>query len=64
MATAVEADVRALHLGHHEPRRTDLELHEIECLAQRLLRDRLIAAGKHADACHVQLAHEDLISEI
>jgi phosphoribosyl 1,2-cyclic phosphodiesterase len=64
VATAVEAEVRTLHLGHHEPRRTDLELHGIECVAQRLLRDRLIAAGKHADACHVQLAHEDLISQV
>ncbi len=60
VATAVEADVRQLHLGHHEPHRTDLELHHIECLAERLLRERLLAAGKPSDACHVQLAHEDL----
>ena len=64
VATAVEAEVRTLHLGHHEPRRTDSELHDIEHLAERLLRDRLVAAGKPADACSVRLAHEDLTLDI
>lgn len=64
VATAVEAEVRTLHLGHHEPGRVDSELHEIERLAERLLRDRLAAAGKPSDACRVQLAHEELVVEV
>ena len=64
VATAVEAEVRTLHLGHHEPRRSDLELHNIERLAERLLHDRLVTAGKPTDACRVQLAHEDLVLQI
>jgi phosphoribosyl 1,2-cyclic phosphodiesterase len=64
VATAVEAEVRTLHLGHHEPRRTDLELYNIELLAERLLRDRLLAAGKAVDACQVQMAHEGLTVHI
>ena len=64
IATAVEAEVRILHLGHHEPRRTDTELRQIECLAEQLLRDQLIAAGRPVDACLVQMAHEDLAIHI
>ncbi len=64
VATAVEANVRLLHLGHHEPRRTDLELHEIESLAERLLREQLISAGRPPDSCRVQLAHEIMSFQI
>lgn len=56
--TAIAAGVQRLHLGHHEPRRTDSELATIEEYAQEQLRGRLRAAGLGEDAIGVELARE------
>ena len=64
IATAVEAGVKRLHLGHHEPRRGDLEFLHLEQRAEQLLAETLRAAGRSPDACQVQLACEDMTLEI
>ncbi len=56
--TAVAAGVRRLHLGHREPKRDDLELERIERYAQEQMRQALVAAGRPADACTVEMARE------
>ncbi len=58
LETAIAAGVRQLHLGHHEPRRTDAELATIEEYAREQLRARLKAAGLPDDMIHVELARE------
>jgi phosphoribosyl 1,2-cyclic phosphodiesterase len=58
VATAAAANVRCLHLGHHDPSRDDKALWQLEERAKALLRDTLAAAGKPPDACMVELAHE------
>ncbi len=60
VATAIVAGVKRLHLGHHDPRRDDEELHRIECYARDLSRQLHADRGKNADDCEVRLAHEGL----
>jgi hypothetical protein len=64
VATAVAAEVRRLHLGHHEPKRRDEDLSRLEQFARQLLRDALVAAGKSPEACQTCLAYEGLSVEI
>ncbi len=64
VATAAEAEVKRLHLGHHEPRRSDVDLIRLEERAQQCMARHLEAEGKPADACTVELAHEGLSIEI
>ena len=64
VATALAANVRRLHLGHHDPKRSDRALAEIEDYAQDQLRQQLVRAGRSADACRVQLACEGLTLEV
>ena len=64
VTTAVAAGVRWLHLGHHEPTRSDAELAAVETHAQQLMAAALSTAGKSPDACRVELAREDLSIEL
>jgi phosphoribosyl 1,2-cyclic phosphodiesterase len=56
--TAIQARVRSLHLGHHEPRRSDHELAQIEHYAQQRLRERLEATGFPVASIRLELARE------
>lgn len=56
--TALEAGVRRLHLGHHEPLRDDEQLAKLETFAQSR------AANRGTAPCHVQLAREGLTLRI
>jgi phosphoribosyl 1,2-cyclic phosphodiesterase len=56
--TAVAAQVRRLHLGHHDPKRDDVQLAAMEQAARQRARDLLTAAGRAADSMSVQLARE------
>jgi len=60
VATAVEARVKQLHLGHHDPRRDDDDLHRIECYAEDLHRQLLDDRGMTAKGCEMQFAYEGL----
>lgn len=64
VATAAGAGVRRLHLGHHEPRRSDVDLERIARYAQDLMRKTLRQVGRGADECEVTAAHEELTLEI
>ncbi len=56
--TAVASGVRVLHLGHHDPKRDDARLEEIERAARHLARQLLKDAGRASDAMSVELARE------
>jgi phosphoribosyl 1,2-cyclic phosphodiesterase len=56
--TAVAAGVRALHLGHRDPRRCDRDMAELEVYAQRLLREELAAQGRPEDSCTLCIPYE------
>jgi hypothetical protein len=56
--------VKALHLGHREPKRPDEQIWQIEHDAQQLLREQLIRAGRKEDECRVLVPYEGLTVEI
>ena len=60
IATAAAANVRLLHLGHHEAKRSDRELERVERYACELMEKTLRAAGRPVDSCRVSLAYEEL----
>jgi phosphoribosyl 1,2-cyclic phosphodiesterase len=60
VATAVAAGVRALHIGHREPRRNDAQIAQVEALAIRLLQDELARAGQPPGKCTVRIPYEGL----
>jgi phosphoribosyl 1,2-cyclic phosphodiesterase len=64
IATALSAGVKQLHLGHHEPRRSDDEFERLDLRARELMAAGLRAAGRQAESCRVELAHEDMLVEI
>ncbi len=64
IATAVAADVRLLHLGHHDPKRSDEALARIGEYAEQRLKQQLALAGRRPDSCRVQLAMESDCLEI
>ena len=64
VATAIEARVRRLHLGHHDPRRDDEALHRIECYARALSQSLLDDRGSTAERCELRLAPEGLTVRI
>jgi phosphoribosyl 1,2-cyclic phosphodiesterase len=61
VATAVAAGVRQLHLGHHEPRRNDAQLAQLQDRLQGLMRDALRDAGRPEDSCRAVIPHEGLV---
>ncbi len=58
IATAIAAGVRVLHLGHHDPRRSDEALYQLEQYAIEVAREQLHRANLAADSLSVQLAHD------
>lgn len=56
VSVGVAAGVKQLHLGHHDPRRSDSELEQLEKFAQALGADRLKAQNRTPDACRISLA--------
>jgi hypothetical protein len=45
-----------LHLGHHDPRRSDYELEQLEKFAQAFGADLLKAKNRIPDECQISLA--------
>jgi len=60
VATALEARVKRLDLGHHDPRRDDEDLHRIECYARELMQNLLKDRGFTDNCCKVHLAYDGL----
>jgi hypothetical protein len=60
VVTAVAAGVRALHVGHREPQRTDEQTAAMEQRLQNLLAEELRRAGRGADECSALIAYEGL----
>jgi ribonuclease BN (tRNA processing enzyme) len=56
VAIGVAAGVRQLHLGHHDPRRSDSALEQLEKFAQALGADLLKAQNRSAAECQISLA--------
>ncbi len=64
VATAIAAGVRRLHVGHHEPQRSEPDLCRLELRVQRLVKAGLNEADRSPDACQARLAYEGLTVEI
>lgn len=60
LATALEAEVRLLHLGHHDPNRCDEALSRIECDAQQRMQQLSEQRVQKPGGCQVHLAYEGL----
>src|SRR5262245_23871919 len=60
VATAAAAGARRLHLGHHEPKRSDDQMGWNEHYARELMGQALRQEGRPPDACRVQVVHEGL----
>ena len=58
--TAIAAGVKQIHLGHHDPKRSDRELSALEHFAQQRLQEGLKRSNRAVNSCHVQLAREGL----
>jgi phosphoribosyl 1,2-cyclic phosphodiesterase len=58
VATAVAANVRELHIGHREPRRSDEDVARLEAYAQKLLADALRRVDRPPSACRVCVPYE------
>jgi hypothetical protein len=61
VATAVAAGVRALHIGHRDPARSDVELAGLDLFLQQRLREELHRAGRAADSCRARIVPEGLV---
>ncbi len=64
VATAVAAEVRDLHLGHREPRRSDEQIADLERFAQQLMREELRKAGRPPDSCGCCVPYEGMTVRI
>lgn len=64
VATAAVAEVRRLHLGHREPKRSDCNTASLEHLAKQLMADSLRREKRDPDECEVTMCHEGLTLDI
>ncbi len=60
VSTAVAADVRAVHIGHRDPRRNDEQIARIDAYVRELARDELRRAGRPADSMEALIPYEGL----
>ena len=61
--TAIEAGVKKLVLGHHEPTRNDFEIEDLNKKAQIYL-EKVLARGLPKDALTVEMAYEGMVQEL
>ncbi len=57
VALGIAAGVKQLHLGHHDPRRSDSELMQLEQSAKSLGSRLIIAQNRNANDCAISFAH-------
>jgi phosphoribosyl 1,2-cyclic phosphodiesterase len=60
VTTAVAAGVKALHVGHRDPRRSDSELARLDAFARDYLEKELRRAGRAPDSCQTLIPYEGL----
>jgi phosphoribosyl 1,2-cyclic phosphodiesterase len=60
VATAVLAQVRQLHVGHREPKRSDRLCAQLEKYLQEILVKKLQGTGRPADACRALIPFEGM----
>ena len=60
VATAVAAGVRALHVGHRDPRRSDAQIAQVDDYVRELMREELRRVGRPADSCRALIPYEGL----
>lgn len=58
--TAIAAGVKALHVGHRDPRRSDDDLARVENYVQQVLKEELRKSGRSIDALHTLIPYEGL----
>jgi phosphoribosyl 1,2-cyclic phosphodiesterase len=58
--TAVHAGVRALHVGHRDPRRNDQDLANLDACVERLMREELRGAGLPEESCRGLIPFEGM----
>jgi ribonuclease BN (tRNA processing enzyme) len=56
VAVGIAAGVKQLHLGHHDPQRSDSELLQLEQSAKSLGASLLKAQNRNADECSITMA--------
>jgi phosphoribosyl 1,2-cyclic phosphodiesterase len=64
VATAVAAGVKALHVGHREPMRSDQQIFEVETLVKKLMEEELHRAGRLPHSCQALIPHEGMTLQI
>jgi phosphoribosyl 1,2-cyclic phosphodiesterase len=64
ITTAVAAGVKAVHIGHRDPRRSDPHLAELEAYVHRLMDEELRRSGKPAGSCQALVPAEGLTVRI
>lgn len=62
--TAIAAGVKRLHLGHHEPRRSDAALHQLSERARLLRKTELRSSKQDEDSLHVELAYQGMVVDV
>lgn len=60
VSTAVAAGVRALHVGHRDPRRNDEQIAQLDAYVRELARDELRRAGRPADSMEALIPYEGM----
>ncbi len=61
VTTAVAAGVKAVHVGHRDPRRGDTQLAALDEYVGRLAEEELLRAGKPAGSCRARIPYEGLV---
>jgi phosphoribosyl 1,2-cyclic phosphodiesterase len=62
--TAVAAGVKALHIGHRDPRRSDANLAELDAFVHRFVAEELARTGQPADSCEALIPPEGYVVEL
>jgi phosphoribosyl 1,2-cyclic phosphodiesterase len=60
VTTAVAAGVRALHVGHRDPRRSDVDLAGLDAFVHSFIEDELRRAGRDPGSCQALIPYEGL----
>jgi phosphoribosyl 1,2-cyclic phosphodiesterase len=60
VVTAVAAGVKALHVGHRDPRRSDEQLAGLDAVVGRLVNEELARTGRPAGSCRALIPYEGL----
>lgn len=63
VVTAAAANVRQVHIGHHDPKRSDQDLEMLCERGRQLLAEALRERGRPVESCVLEIAYEQLTAE-